>query len=406
MAEPRIRVPPMRPVEPQPVPSAEEIHRMLDRHPETQKIRARKFSDWLTTPLEGGLWTAWGLKAKPDAMGMSYMAVNKVSPAGEPPEIGAARLTQTRYVATDPRIAGEEIERAIAPKYGLQRELDRKYDVWVDGAPQLAEEALSRQWRPTLHLRWEEMEPLSPDLERAFDQFLTYLIQCQYFCSDAMGPWIGRVHFDFVEIKSYLAYELFDYNLHCGVLRKRVLSNGGGMGTQVDGVDAGVLETCNEASQGFEGEVERDFTGMVFALDVFFNGLVLEMLRLGEAAGRTPFDRGLFRPMIQDNARHVVWGCKRIRYYLDHCPDREEAVVKLHTIADRIEPAQAEQHLLNPKVLEPLAMLLGDGPAKIEDGYAFLRQFWPQFAERYLARLDAIGMPRRDRCLLPLEAPF
>ncbi len=35
-----------------------------------------------------------------------------------------------------------------------------------------------------------------------------------------------------------------------------------------------------------------------------------------------------------------------------------------------------------------------------------LREFWPQFAANYLARLDAIGLGRRDRCLIPAQPPF
>ena len=64
------------------------------------------------------------------------------------------------------------------------------------------------------------MTPLPDDLERAFDQFLTYLIQCQFLCSDVIGPYIGRISYGFPEVKSILAYEMFDYNVHAGMLRK------------------------------------------------------------------------------------------------------------------------------------------------------------------------------------------
>jgi hypothetical protein len=91
---------------------------------------------------------------------------------------------------------------------------------------------------------------------------------------------------------------------------------------------------------------------------------------------------------------------------LRNCPDREEAAVKLHLLADRLEPLQTEQHLLNPKVLEPLAMLLGGSAEGMTQGMSVLRDFWPQFSANYLARLDAIGLARRDRCLIPQRAPF
>ena len=145
------------------------------------------------------------------------------------------------------------------------------------------------------------------------------------------------------------------------------------------------------------GQVDRDFSPVVFAIDVLMNGLLLEMARLGQAGTRSRFDRDLMTQLVQDCARHVTFGCRRISYYLRHCPDREEAAVKLHIVADQLEPLQTERHLLNSKVLEPLAMLLGGGAAGMNDGMAILREFGRNFAANYLARLDAIGLPRRDR---------
>ncbi|MCL0101498.1 hypothetical protein M1O29_00215 [Dehalococcoidia bacterium] len=403
----RVRIMEQHRVTPLSLPDDSEIKQRLKLHPQAVRLREGKLHEWFTEPLEGGLWSAWGRRARPEARGMTYASMNAVSTSSEPPERGSPTLVLSRFIKTQDGSSDQvELTRGGAPKYGSTRELEDKYLVWVPEAGLLAEEALARQWKPSLHLKWHEMERLPEDQERALDQILTYLTQCQYFCSDVLGPYIGRMHYAFLEVKGYLAYELFDYNLHAGVMRKRMLSNGGGIGSQVDGFDAGVLEACNDASQGFEGEVDRDFNGTVFALDVLFNGIVLQMLRLAEFGAKSRFDRDLFTQMIQDEARHVSWGCKRIQYFLEHCPDREDAVVRLHTIADQAEGAQVMNHLLNPKVLEPLAVMLGGGIEQMGRGYAMLREFWPQFAEQYLARLDGIGLPRRDRCLIPQIAPF
>ncbi|MGO9056632.1 MAG: hypothetical protein ACLQU2_04505 [Candidatus Binataceae bacterium] len=400
-----IALPPTRRLQPGPLPPAEEIKEKLYHHSEAERIRAGQLGEWFTTPLEGGLWSEWGKHAKPDRVGMTFMAINRVSATPEPTDDSARRLLHSRYIKTHPGIA-RELEEKIAPKYGTSRELDRRDQIWIEHADQLTEEALDRQLRPARQLHWEDMTPLPDEIERAFDQFATYLMQALYLCSDLHGPWQGLIHYAFAEVKSYIAYELFDYNLMCGLLRKRVMANGGGMGSQIEGLDAGLIEVCNEASQGFMGEVERDFSPVVFAIDVLMNGLLLEMARLGQAGARCRFDRHLMTQLVQDSARHVTFGCRRISYYLKHCPDREEAAVKLHIVADKLEPLQTERHLLNPKVLEPLAMLLGGGAAGMTGGMALLREFWPNFADNYLARLDAIGLPRRDRCLIPQKAPF
>jgi len=400
-----IALPPTRRHKPVPLPPVDEVKAKLYDHAEAQRIRSGQLGEWFTTPLAGGEWTEWGKRAKPDKIGMTFMAINRISANPEPTNEPARRLMHSRYIKTHHAI-DPEMEEKIAPKYGTPREMDRRDQVWIEHAAELAEEALDRQIRPARQLHWEDMTPLGAGVERAFDQFATYLIQAMYLCSDASGPWNGLIHYGFAEVKSFLAYELFDYNLMCGLLRKRVMANGGGMGVQVDGLGAGLIDVCNEASRGFVGEVEREFSSVVFAIDVLFNGLLLEMARLGSAGAHSRFDRHLMTQLVQDCARHVAFGCRRISFYLRNCPDREEAAVKLHLVADRLEPLQAENHLLNPKVLEPLAVMLGGGAGAVDRGMAILREFWPQFAGNYLARLDAIGLARRDRCLIPALAPF
>jgi hypothetical protein len=400
-----IAVPPTTRARPVPLPPPEEVKEKLYHHQEAQRIRSGQLGEWFTTPLVGGLWSEWGKHARPDRIGMTFMAINRVSANPEPSDDSFRRLLHSRYIKTHPGIE-RELEDKIAPKYGTSRELDRRDQVWIEHAGELTEEALDRQMRPARQLRWEDMTPLSDEMERAFDQFATYLLQALYLCSDAGGPWMGLIHYAFAEVKSYLSYELFDYNLMCGLLRKRVMANGGGMGVAIEGLDGGLVEVCNEASRGFVGEFDRDFSAVVFAIDVLFNGLLMDVARLGQAGARSRFDRHLMTQLTQDCARHVAFGCRRISFHLRNCPDREEAAVKLHLLADRLEPLQTEQHLLNPKVLEPLAMLLGGSAEGMTQGMSVLRDFWPQFSANYLARLDAIGLARRDRCLIPQRAPF
>ncbi|MCE2391390.1 MAG: hypothetical protein J4G09_07890 [Proteobacteria bacterium] len=401
----RLRTLEMPRLRPRPLPPREEVVANQSRHFQTVKLSRGELGHWFHTPLDGGEWSEWGKRARPDAVGMTYMAVTEVCDRPVPEVQAYRRLMHSRFVKPSPRVP-ENLEERLAPKWGGAREIEEKYEVWIDDAGPLAEEALDRQWRPALSLRWEDMQRLPPPLERAFDQILTWLLQCEYFCSDAVGGYVGRLHYRFVEIKSYLAYEIFDYALHANALRKRLLSNGGGMGAQVEGFDAGLLEVCNEASQGFSGEVPRDFNAVVLAIDVWLNGVMLDLLRLAAAGARSEFDRRLLERVMQDCARHVSWGCKRIGCYLRDAPPEREAAERLHAVADRFEPAQVEGHLLNPRVLEPLALLLGGGPENAAAGWSVLREFWPQIGERWLARLDAVGLNRRDRCQVPTQPPF
>src|SRR5581483_2045417 len=96
----RVQIYPIRSLDPLPLPPREEIEKKLEQHPQVQKIRAggHDLERWFSTPLDGEVWSAWGLKAEPDAIGMTYMAINRVSPVADPPEVGAPRTLYTRYI--------------------------------------------------------------------------------------------------------------------------------------------------------------------------------------------------------------------------------------------------------------------------------------------------------------------
>ena len=168
-----VALPPTRRPQPGPLPPPAEVKEKLYYHSEAVRIRAGQLGEWFTTPLEGGLWTEWGKHAKPDRIGMTFMAINRVSAAPEPSDESAHRLLHSRYIKTHSGI-GPELEEKIAPKYGTSRELDRRDQIWIEHADQLAEEALDRQMRPARQLHWEDMAPL-PDDDRTRLRSIRYI---------------------------------------------------------------------------------------------------------------------------------------------------------------------------------------------------------------------------------------
>jgi hypothetical protein len=116
---------------PLPLPPVQEVKEKLYDHPEAQRIRSGQLGEWFTTPLVGGEWTEWGKHAKPDRIGMTFMAINRVSDNPQPTNQPAKRLMHSRYIKTH-RLIAPELEEKIAPKYGTAREMDRRDQVWIE----------------------------------------------------------------------------------------------------------------------------------------------------------------------------------------------------------------------------------------------------------------------------------
>jgi hypothetical protein len=57
-------------------------------------------------------------------------------------------------------------------------------------------------------------------------------------------------------------------------------------------------------------------------------------------------------------------------------------------------------------LVEPVAILLGGGLAKIDQGMEGMAHLWRMFIDEYLQRCARAGFDRRARCTIPLDAPW
>src|SRR5262249_15149761 len=142
-----------------------------------------------------------------------------------------------------------------------------------------------------------------------------------------------------------------------------------------------------------------------FLLNVLGEGLVLSIFRSGEMIAKTHVDKEIFRRCLQDEARHVSYGVMQLKYYLDNHPNRETAIADLHRFADVGEQVvlASFSEAQNP---EPVAVLLGGGLKKIDEGMDGMAKLWRMFMDEYLQRCARAGFDRRDRCTIPLDAPW
>jgi hypothetical protein len=203
-----------------------------------------------------------------------------------------------------------------------------------------------------------------------------------------------RIPQDFLEVKSFLSTQIMDEARHQEVFRKRALAGGGLL----------------HVAPGFEWALTAileapTHTMGTFLLNLLAEGLVLSVFRSGEMIAKTHVDKEIFRRCLQDEARHVSYGVMEFKNYIDNHPSREQALEELHRFSDVGEMVILSA-FTEAALVEPIAVLLGGGLKKIDEGMEGLTKMWTMFIDEYLQRCERAGFPRRERCKIPHELPW
>ncbi len=324
----------------------------------------------------------WGVRATPRARGLTLMDINKAF-AGEPEDF-------PKTDAMAPR--GADLEEGY-PKMGYT--MNAKYEVWSENVVPLYEEAVSRQWSATRDIPWQDLKPLPEDLERAQCEFCTFLTEVEMVASDFPAKWLWRMNQHFHEVKMFLCTQAMDEARHLEVFRKRALANGGGL-----------LHARGETELGLGNILHSpNYIQGSFMMHVVAEGMVLDIFRAGEFLAQNDVEKKIYRMCMQDEARHVAYGTMHLKYFLENAPDQKAAQMELHAAAD-IGERSFSSFLLNPYIIEPLAVLAGGGIKHIDKGMDAVKLVWRRILEEYLNRCDAAGLDRRSRSLFPAEAPY
>ena len=386
------------------LPSREDVADRLKSLPQVKRWRDGNYepSEWFTAKPaeEGGAWGSWGHHATPNRRGISFLDLNKADPHEIPDE--GPGLIVGREGGADPS----------SERYEYQ--MKNKYEVWSTNLESLLDEALSRQWSATTDLPWDKLEPLPEELERALCQFVTFLHIVEFFPTDIIPYWMSRIDPAFPEARLFLATQCADESRHMEVFGKRLFANGGGPGVNpmsgFGGVPLELTAIPVESKAVIAGRGPAwELLGYSYHTQMLGESLVLDFFRFGEFLGRNPFDKEMFRRVLQDEARHVSYGTMHIRYYLDHAPkaERERALEMIHYVASVAEAGSTGfDFLLNSNIIEPFALMAAGGTANLDKGWDYTREFWAKVVEEYLGRCERAGFPRWDKCLLPREVPF
>jgi len=326
----------------------------------------------------------WGIRARPKdpQRGLTLQDVNAAY-AGVPEDSPKLRTMAPRGAVVDPDV----------PDMGYT--YNEKYQVWADNVVPLYEEAVARQWSATRDIPWDELKPLPEDIERAQCQVATFLTEVEMIASDFPAKWLWQMNQHFHEVKMFLCTQAMDEARHLEVFRKRALANGGGLMRCLTGTEI-FLRTILHAPTYIQGS---------FLMHVLGEGLVLDIFRGGEFLAQNKAEKEIYRLCMQDEARHVSYGTMHLKYFLEHHPNRENALAEMHALADVAEFG-IPGFLTNPFIIEPLAVLMGGGVKHIDRGMEAVRLVWTRMREEYLSRCELAGLDRRSRTRVAEKAPY
>src|SRR3970282_1057508 len=133
-----------------------------------------------------------------------------------------------------------------------------------------------------------------------------------------------------------------------------------------------------------------------FLMHVLGEGLVLDIFRGGEFLAQNRVEKDIYRLCMQDEARHVSYGTMHLKYFLEHHPNRAQAEEELHALADLTETGVLG-FCVNPYIVEPLAVLAGNGVQHIDKGMDAVRVVYQRMREEYLNRCALAGLEGRSR---------
>jgi hypothetical protein len=326
---------------------------------------------WLERP------GTWGTRIQPGKTGLVLDDIER-GPHGLAPD-ESTNLTG--------RVRGA-IPRLGVPRVGAYP-VRTKADIWLRNAAELYEEAQARQWSSATDIPWDKIAPLPDDIEAAECQFATFLTEVEFVAGDVPGKWIASVTPDYFEPRMFLISQVMDEARHLDVFRKRALVNGGGLMQRTSAIAAVTGGAIDSA---------RDFTEMSARLHMSGEGAVLTLFRIGELMAYNEAEKQIYRLAASDESRHVAFGVMHLQYLAQAAPDRREEIQAYLDEAERNLVTGASGQ--NPAssgfaASEALAILLGGGVDKFDEGMKLLLAARQRQVKEYVQRVKVAGFGER-----------
>ncbi|GIM46559.1 hypothetical protein DNHGIG_21080 [Collibacillus ludicampi] len=292
------------------------------------------------------------------------------------------------YIGFVPR--GAVAEPGI-PDFGF--DLIRKEDVWADNLLDLYEQAKVSQWNATTDIAWNQLRPLSDDMEWAVCQIMTFLAENEYSALYIPAKFMARIHPHYIEVLMYLSTLVQDEARHIEAFMKRALANGGGLQYS---------STLTERSL-HSLFIQEDYFKSSFLLHVLGEGTFLDLLNFIEDHAPDPVTEQIVHLAKIDEGRHVAYGIGHVRHMLMRNPKLVGALVQ--AAEERNEFLAGAGTNENSQLMEALAILAGGGrtPEQLKIGFERVKQLREAMYEHRIQRMLQIGIDRSTAEKISME---
>jgi hypothetical protein len=254
-----------------------------------------------------------------------------------------------------------------------------KSEVWAVDVDHLYEQAIRERWIPATDLDWASLKELPEEIERAVGQLCTVYSSHGLIEQKIIAKWLEPISYGFHDVKLFLGTQIYDAGHKVEALRKRALSNGGGLGRSPLGT----------LYRGFYGSLK--FTELVTVLDVVYKSFELTLFEAGQDFAKTDVESKMYELLARDSRRHLEYGRRHLMWYLQH---HENARQNVRLWLDRGEGTLSVELRHSHPEREALVLLLGDGMERLSAGVEKLGSLRRKQIADYIALLDSIGIDR------------
>ncbi|SDY95611.1 P-aminobenzoate N-oxygenase AurF [Variovorax sp. YR634] len=263
--------------------------------------------------------------------------------------------------------------------------LHRRDEVWAATAGELYRQAAAAQWDPGTAIDWDAPFDLSPAVEAAVVQVMTYLIENENAALLVPARHLGQIHPHFREVLQLLALQCADEARHVEVFTRRATLRGHQPALSTAGGQAS-LRTLFDAP---------DFSVATFLLAVLGEGSFVNLLNFLHAHAPDPVTRQIARLTARDEARHVAFGMAHLEYRLSVQPDYQ---ARLRNAIEVRYDTLASTAGLNEEVFDALVLLAAGelSPTAVARGHAAVQQLQRDMAAGRRSRLARLGFDRDE----------
>src|SRR2546422_318410 len=155
--------------------------------------------------------------------------------------------------------------------------------VWAEELASIYKQAVANQWSAARDIPWRDLPKLSPELEAAICQVMTFLPENEFAALYVPARFIPRIHPHYREVVEVLAAQIMDEARHAEAFTRRAEAGGAGLGTTAASGQLS-LQTLVE---------EPDFSTAAFLLCVMGEGTFLTLLKFLEDHAPDPVTAAL-----------------------------------------------------------------------------------------------------------------